>query len=46
MYRELDLPESAVKSYRDAVRLFPETHWAQVARDRLSEIEKLQGDQL
>lgn len=39
MYQELDLPESAVKSYRQVIELFPETHWAKVARQRLTKIE-------
>lgn len=34
--RELNLRESAVANYRSALRLFPETAWAVVARARLA----------
>ena len=44
MYRQLRLPASAVDSYRRVIALFPDTHWAQVARQRLSEIELDNGD--
>lgn len=46
MYRELNLSESAVDSYKQAIELFPDSRWAKVARDRLAEIEKAKGDQL
>ena len=46
MYRELNLHESAIESYQQAITLFPETHWAAVARERLAEIENPKGDQL
>lgn len=39
MYRELNLRESAMASYEQTIRLFPQTHWAQVARDRLAELK-------
>lgn len=45
MYRELGRRESAVEAYREAIRLFPETASAQIARTRLSEIDG-QGEQL
>ncbi len=32
---------SAIAAYRDVVRLFPQTRWAKVAQNRLTEIEKL-----
>lgn len=39
MYRELNLRESAVASYEQTIKLFPQTHWAQVAKDRLAELK-------
>jgi cell division protein FtsB len=52
MYRELDLKSSAIKIYKRVIELFPETQWAEVAHQRLSEIKKgqykkdLKGDLL
>jgi hypothetical protein len=46
MYRELDLRESAVESYRQVISLFPDTPAAEVARQRLSEIGTSKGDKL
>jgi CHAT domain-containing protein len=43
MCRELDLCESAAVKYRRVVKLFPESCWAAVARQRLSELER-KGD--
>jgi len=43
MCRELDLCDSAAVKYRRVVELFPETRWAVVARQRLSELER-KGD--
>jgi len=43
MCRELDLCDSAAIKYQRVVELFPDTPWAVVARQRLSEIEK-KGD--
>ncbi len=40
LYRELNLRDSAVETYNRVIELFGETRWAQVARERLSEIEK------
>lgn len=45
MDRELGLRESALRAYREAIRLFPETPSAKIARDRLAEINT-QGDRL
>ncbi len=45
MDRELGLRESALRAYREAIRLFPETSSAKVARDRLAEINP-EGDRL
>jgi len=39
MYHELNLRESAVASYEQTIKLFPQTHWAQVAKDRLAELK-------
>ncbi len=39
LYNKHGLPESAIRDYRRTIELFPETHWAEVARKRLSQIE-------
>jgi len=39
MCRELDLCDSAAVKYRRVVDLFPDSRWATVARQRLSELE-------
>ena len=39
LYRELNQTHSAVEAYSRVIRLFPENQWAQVARQRLKEIE-------
>jgi tetratricopeptide (TPR) repeat protein len=39
LYRELNQTDSAVENYRRVIELFPESQWAKVARQRLSEIE-------
>ncbi len=39
MYHELNLRESAIASYERTIKLFPQTHWAQVAKDRLAELK-------
>jgi len=39
LYRELNQTTSAVEAYNRVIRLFPENRWAQVARQRLKEIE-------
>jgi hypothetical protein len=38
-YNELDLKESAIADYRQVIKLYPETRWAERARQRLTEIE-------
>lgn len=43
--RELNMPESAIASYRQTVELFPRTRAAQTARDRLSQLENAKGTQ-
>jgi len=42
MYRELNLKETAVEGYRRLIELFPQNRWAQIARERLEEIDKRQ----
>jgi len=39
LYLELNQTESAVEAYNRVIRLFPKNRWAQVARERLEEIE-------
>jgi len=41
MYRELNLKSSAIQTYKRVIELFPETHSAEVARERLSEIQNI-----
>ncbi len=38
-YNELDLKESAIADYRQVIKLYPETNWAERARQRLADIE-------
>ena len=40
LYRELNDTDSAVETYKQVIKLFPENQWAQVARERLEEIER------
>jgi len=44
-HRELDLPESAIASYRETIELFPRTRAAQTARVRLAELGNEKGSQ-
>jgi len=39
LYRELDRTDSAIETYNRVIELFPKNRWAQVARQRISEIE-------
>ena len=39
MHRELNLKDSAVRTYNRVIQLFPQNRWAEVARQRLAEIE-------
>ncbi len=39
LYRELNRTDSAVETYNRVIELFPKNRWAQVARERLSEID-------
>ncbi len=42
LYQELNETESAVAAYKQVIHLFPDNRWAQVARERLSQIEQRQ----
>jgi tetratricopeptide (TPR) repeat protein len=42
LYKELNRTESAVAAYKEVIQLFPKNRWADVARERLSEIEQRQ----
>jgi len=42
MYRELNRKDSAVEAYNRVIELFPQTQWAEVARQRLLEIQNNQ----
>jgi hypothetical protein len=46
LYRDLGLKEPAADSYRRTAQLFPETRWAGLARQRLTEMETDKGDTL
>ncbi|HNS20039.1 MAG TPA: hypothetical protein PKH24_06045 [Sedimentisphaerales bacterium] len=40
LYKELNQTESAVAAYKEVIQLFPTNQWADVARERLSQIEQ------
>jgi tetratricopeptide (TPR) repeat protein len=42
MYRELDQKDSAIKAYKRVIELFPQSRWAEEARQRLTEIQNNQ----
>ena len=42
LYKELNQTESAVAAYKEVIQLFPTNRWADVARERLSQIEQRQ----
>ncbi len=42
LYKELNRTESAVEAYKEVIQLFPKNRWADVARERLSQIEHRQ----
>ncbi len=44
LYRELDQTDSAIENYNRVIELFPENRWADVARQRLMEIENNKSD--
>jgi tetratricopeptide (TPR) repeat protein len=45
LYKELNRTESAVAQYKEIIQLFPKNRWADVARERLAEIERHQINQ-
>ena len=45
MVIEFNVPAVAMASYRQVISLFPETRWADIARERLSILLQSQGDQ-
>lgn len=42
MYQELDQKEAAIRDYNRVIELFPQSQWAEVARQRISEIQENQ----
>ena len=42
LYKELNQTESAIRAYKEVIQLFPKNRWADVARERLAEIEQHQ----
>jgi NAD-specific glutamate dehydrogenase len=44
MYRQLN-KAAAIESYKQVIKLFPDNHWAQVAQQRLSEIENKKSNE-
>jgi len=46
LYRTYGLVDQAIQAYCRTIKLFPESRWADVARDRLNEIKSKKGDQL
>jgi len=42
MYRELDQKDSAIQAYNRVIELFPQSRWAEEARQTLSEIKNIQ----
>jgi TolA-binding protein len=46
LYKELNRTESAVAAYREIIQLFPTNRWAEVAKERLAEIDEHERDQI
>ncbi|MBN1505655.1 MAG: hypothetical protein JW955_02350 [Sedimentisphaerales bacterium] len=46
LYKELNQTDSAVAAYKEVIQLFPANRWAEVARERLAEIEKHGSSQM
>lgn len=46
LYKELNQTESAVAAYKEIIQLFPTNRWAEVARERLAEIDKHKSEQI
>ena len=42
LYKELHQTESAVAGYKEVIQLFPTNRWADIARERLDQIEQRQ----
>jgi uncharacterized protein YoxC len=40
MYRETNQVQSAIDTYEQVIRLFPQNHWAEVAKQRVTEIKE------
>lgn len=40
MVKEHNLKDAAIKNYRQVIRYFPETQWAETARERLQKLEQ------
>jgi len=46
LYKELNQTESAVAAYKEIIQLFPTNRWAEVARERLTEIDEHKSGQI
>lgn len=46
LYKELNRTESAVAAYKEIIQLFPTNRWAEVAKERLAEIDKHKSGQV
>jgi tetratricopeptide (TPR) repeat protein len=46
LYKELNQTKSAVEAYKEVIQLFPQNRWADVARERLSQIERRRSTSL
>lgn len=46
LYKELNQTESAVAAYKEIIQLFPTNRWAEVAKERLAEIDRHTTDQI
>ena len=44
LYRQSNQTDSAVQTYNQVIKLFPQTRWAEVARQHLSEIKNKKPD--
>ena len=44
LQHELQMPAPAAEAYRQVVRLFPDSRWAEVARVQLKRIEQREGE--
>lgn len=46
LYKELNQTQSAVAAYKEIIQLFPTNRWAEVARERLAEIDEHRSEQM